>query len=369
MTNLYWPIYKNLEREIIELSNQIHFDDKQVSVYSTKIAELLIRCSIEIESIAKELYEQAGGDMTPAGNDGNNRDLYFDTDCLYLLESKWELSKKHVVVSASNFYFEKEENRILMPLRKAHKRGTSAADWGKAYQSIKHNRSKNLSQGNVKNLIRAMAALYLLNIYYKDNKYSIEKSSNIKDFDSSLGSDIFSIKVMPSSHFIIIDPQMGFEKRSSFVYIGCYPRHTYESTKKTLDEILQKQKDLILNSIEYKEFRKAGNEINSDNIFTVVRQIGIWHYKRQIMQFLTKEEQLQAIHNSSEYKEYVKRNAGHLKNINPDDIDAICIRVGDYSYTHQVLWLPQKESGIENLYFNSRFDLVLNKNQELYSQE
>lgn len=29
MTNLYWPIYKKIEKEIVELSNHIHFDDNQ----------------------------------------------------------------------------------------------------------------------------------------------------------------------------------------------------------------------------------------------------------------------------------------------------------------------------------------------------
>lgn len=56
MINLYWPVYKNIEREIVELSNQVHFDDSQLTVYSVKISELLIRCVVEIEAIAKELY-------------------------------------------------------------------------------------------------------------------------------------------------------------------------------------------------------------------------------------------------------------------------------------------------------------------------
>jgi hypothetical protein len=65
MSNLYWSIYKNLERDVIDLSNHIHFNDEQLAVYSTKIAELLIRCSIEIESISKDLYENEGGNMVP----------------------------------------------------------------------------------------------------------------------------------------------------------------------------------------------------------------------------------------------------------------------------------------------------------------
>lgn len=36
MTNPYWSVYKNLEKEIVELSNLVHFDDNQLSIYSVK---------------------------------------------------------------------------------------------------------------------------------------------------------------------------------------------------------------------------------------------------------------------------------------------------------------------------------------------
>ena len=71
MLNLYWPVYKNLEKEVLELSNQVHFDDTQLSIYSVKISDLLIRCSVEIESISKDLFESHGG-VVP-----EDRDLYF----------------------------------------------------------------------------------------------------------------------------------------------------------------------------------------------------------------------------------------------------------------------------------------------------
>ena len=145
MINLYWPEYKNLEREVVFLSNEIHFDDNQLSVYSVKISELLLRCVVEIEAIAKELYKKNGGE-NPEG-----RDLYFDTDCLNLLEKKWMLSKKVVITSSVNFYFQQEENKVLTPLKRANKRGTSSADWKRAYQAVKHNRTLNLKKGNFSN--------------------------------------------------------------------------------------------------------------------------------------------------------------------------------------------------------------------------
>lgn len=187
--NLYWTVYKNLEREIIDLSNLIHIDDKQLEIYSIKISELLIRTVVEVESISKELYFQNRGIKL------DNKDLFFDTDCLELLENKWLLSKKQVQVSAPNFYFDLVENKVLTPLKKANKRGTSSSDWLKSYQAVKHNRAKSLREGNLKHLIRAMAGLYVLNLYYKDNVYDLGKDGTGTNFDNNLASSIFSIRI------------------------------------------------------------------------------------------------------------------------------------------------------------------------------
>jgi hypothetical protein len=187
MINLYWPIYKKLEREVVELSNQVHFDDNQLSVYSVKISELLIRCVVEIEALAKELYFKNGG-KNPI-----ERDLYFDTDCLNFLEEKWQLSKKKVIVSSVNFYFSNDDNKVLTPLFKANKRGVSASDWEKAYQAVKHNRTANLTKGNIKHLLRAMAALFILNLYYRDDIFDLS-NNNSDNFAENL-SDLFNIKV------------------------------------------------------------------------------------------------------------------------------------------------------------------------------
>lgn len=189
MNNFYWTVYKNLEKELIELSNLIHIDDAQLSIYSIKIAELLLRTSVEIESISKTLYFQNGGTKQDDIN------LYFDTDCIDLLELKFRLSKKQVQVSGTNFYFSLPENQFLTPLKKATKRGTSSSDWQQAYQAVKHNRVKSLPKANLKHFIRALAALYLLNIYLNDNKYQLDKDSSGVNFDRNLGSSIFSVKL------------------------------------------------------------------------------------------------------------------------------------------------------------------------------
>lgn len=61
-TNLFWQVYRNLEREFLTLTEFIHIDDHQLeNVYSMRIADLLLRTVVEIESISKHLYLQNGG--------------------------------------------------------------------------------------------------------------------------------------------------------------------------------------------------------------------------------------------------------------------------------------------------------------------
>ena len=36
--NLYWNVYKSLERELLALAEIIHIDDKQLDVYSSVIS-------------------------------------------------------------------------------------------------------------------------------------------------------------------------------------------------------------------------------------------------------------------------------------------------------------------------------------------
>ena len=123
--NLYWPVYKNLEKEFLKLADFIHFSDDQLGTYSMYIADLIVRCAIEIEAISKDLYCSLGGNMTPADDQGDPRDLYFDTDCLALLEQKWLLSKKQISVSAINIYFTEEKNTT----RHSHSRCRSHRSW------------------------------------------------------------------------------------------------------------------------------------------------------------------------------------------------------------------------------------------------
>lgn len=201
-SDIFWQTYLSLEKEFINVSNFIFITDEitthehgkeitqpcnsQLETFSPYIADLLIRCCVQIEAISKELYYDNGG--TKQRGDKN---LFFDEDCLKLIDIKWAIHDKRVLVVAPFFNLTKEENRILRPLKNAHKR--AGTFWEKAYQAVKHDRFASLKDGNIKALLHSMAALYLLNLYYRNDSWII-KYQELSKTDFSMGSSIFAVK-------------------------------------------------------------------------------------------------------------------------------------------------------------------------------
>ena len=158
------PVYHRLEKEVISLTNSIMFNDKQLEVYSLAIGDIIIRCAVEIEAISKELYTRSGGEK---------KHPYFDTDCLQRLVDLWSIDKKRLNITHPNMYFSSGKS-VLYPLRNANKWGDSASQWKIAYQAIKHNRTQSIANATVDNMINALGALYILNLYYVDEKFWFE---------------------------------------------------------------------------------------------------------------------------------------------------------------------------------------------------
>lgn len=92
-SSIFWQTYLNLEKEAIDVSKYIFITDvktenqegkevpcySQLETFSPYIADLLIRCCVQIEAISKELYFDNGG-TKPRGD----KSLFFDED-------RWEV--------------------------------------------------------------------------------------------------------------------------------------------------------------------------------------------------------------------------------------------------------------------------------------
>ena len=200
MNNFYWPVYKHLEKELIELSFSVHFDDIQFEYisdrdnpdkyiktppYPVKIGELLIRCATEIEALIMELTQDEGTETEIKKKPYFNKERGITPgNRITYLESIMGLKEKKVQVICSNMFFSNRENKFFAPFE--YEKG-SADDYISAYNAIKHNRNVNtIYKANIRILLRAFAALYILNLHFRYKDFSVWES------ESTFGSDILN---------------------------------------------------------------------------------------------------------------------------------------------------------------------------------
>lgn len=271
MNQFFWNAYKRLEKEVLLLSEDIHFSDDQLLVYSSRIGDLLVRTAIEVESLSKVLYFANGG-KKPV-----DRDLFFDTDCMQLLEDKWSLSKKTIFVGTPYFYFSEEANLTLHPLNKAYKRGTSSSKWQRAYQAVKHDRINNLKMGNVGNLLQALGSLYILNIYYRNANFETVADKDASNIDWGLGSEIFSVKVSHEKDGA--STEKIYEKKDDYDECIYLVKHTDESAQayiKVMTDLNKKIQEQILTDVTQElnnNIRTGKLPIDTDSILAQVKAL------------------------------------------------------------------------------------------------
>lgn len=269
--NLYWPIYLNLENELIDLSNKIHIDDKQLDVYSPLIADLIIRCAVEVEAISKEMYLKLNTENTK-----ETRDLFFDTDCMEYINSKWDICAKEVSIKAINFYFTKEENKILRPLYKANKRGASSAKWLVAYQGLKHDRKNNLAKGNLRNAINALGALYILNLYYKYHEKGLPEDITEAELAESkvFGESIFNATLMTLSIDISDESISNFDDMKKCIYTRKFSEKTIVNIEKAIEADFDYSINMLNGNEEVSRFLKENKDYKIESILTIASDVG-----------------------------------------------------------------------------------------------
>ena len=328
-SDIFWQTYLSLEKELINVSNFIFITDEitihehgrevnkscnsQLETFSPHIADLLIRCCVQIEAISKELYHDNGG--TKARGDKN---LFFDEDCLKLIDIKWATHDKRVLVVAPFFNLTKDENKILRPLKNAHKR--SGTFWEKAYQAVKHDRFLSLKDGNVKALLHSMAALYLLNLYYRNDSWVV-KYQELSKSDFSMGSSIFAVKQPEVGQLWYGNNPIASESP----YVVRYQAEDYkriEAMQKADSEALshywQQQpelKDPEFLAILARERKKQ--EMDPTHRILYLWELGIYRLKKQLPTSLPFEERKNRFIKSEAWNCWINQHNTHL---NPEDI-------------------------------------------------
>lgn len=223
----YWNSYRLLESQLLRLSHSICFDDTQINVYSSELADIINSACIKIESLAKDIYEehiwpfQEDNDIVPPSSTTNKfkpekwtrENWKFDYNCLVEIDRKFSLSKKQIQLKTQKFHFRKYGSTIIpfgrVSLTDAlggywehSERDTwhtdlhkiQAVDWLKSYQAIKHNYIQSIYEhGTVKNAIMALAAFYLLAVFHSclpSRQFDVEGYGSLRYLD--FGSELFS---------------------------------------------------------------------------------------------------------------------------------------------------------------------------------
>ena len=331
-SEIFWQTYLNLERELLELSRYVYITDhklvnngselkeencpSQIETFSPHIADLLIRTCIEIEALSKELYFELGGEKKRG-----DTSLLFDEDCLKLIDIKCKTSKKVVIVSCSSFDLTNEQNYILKPLREAHKR--KGTDWERAYQAVKHDRHSSISKGTIKNLLHALAALYLLNVYFRDDTF-YTRYLDMNKLDMSMGSKVFSLRQPSQQH--VVDAINGIEAVGNLSsedspYVMKYRDDIYKQVieaDKQARENRQKYFQSLPELTEESFIKQLSQAIeraknNPTQRFLPMWELGIYRINKKIPRDLPFEERKRLFVNSPEFNSHIHQINQHKK--------------------------------------------------------
>lgn len=230
----YWNSYRLLESQLLRLSHSIRFDDNQIHVYSSELADIINSACIKIESLAKDIYEEHiwpfqedNGKIPECFTEGKHkrsadkfdsekwiRDKWkYDYHCLVEIDRAFSLSKKRIELKLERFSFQKYGSTILpfgnislndckgglweysewdMWHEDAHR--LKSVDWCKSYQAIKHNYIQSIPEhGTIENAIMVLAAFYLLAVYDSCLPYRQFRMEDKADsYHLNFGSELFS---------------------------------------------------------------------------------------------------------------------------------------------------------------------------------
>lgn len=201
--DLYSQVYRKIEEDVLLLSSYVCFNDEMINVYSIFIADLLVRCVIEIESIAKQLYSDYTKNITDK-----------PSVCINWMVDNWEIDKKKVFIVSPHFRF--ESLKEFCPFDYLNK---SPEDYYSAYNAVKHNRANNLNKANLYSLIRSVGALYILNVIYSFKRISLNEDKYGQSVNLGFGSDIFSLQLAPCSSVPLLTSQESIDASSCLVRI------------------------------------------------------------------------------------------------------------------------------------------------------
>lgn len=172
----YWNYYLELEEQFVATKKFVEFDISNSDTYSVEYLKLFQAVCSEIDVVAKILAEK----FDPSFKEIENKNIqkwgyYLQSAYPYLENISAIFNGDYPVIPWQNWKYEKYTDK-KGSLRYRLLQGKETPFWWIAYNKVKHERTShfkdgkaNYSRANQKNLIYALAALFVLEKSYLES--------------------------------------------------------------------------------------------------------------------------------------------------------------------------------------------------------
>jgi len=142
----HWNFFLAVEEDLHQLSRFIEFTADNFETHSLELARILFAASAEVDVVSQQLCEQL-----VVGCHASNMNEYRKL----LAEHLPVLGEVTTAIPRHGLTFQPWTNL----------QGTSAPDWWRAYNEVKHQRHEMYKSANLRNALNAVAGLFLITLF------------------------------------------------------------------------------------------------------------------------------------------------------------------------------------------------------------
>ena len=148
---MHWQYYLSIEKMLVNTNQYVTHTDKNKYVYSDEFSSILLLSCSELDSLFKQLC---------INRDIQNKRKYFNMED-YAQAIKISIDTDLGLATGTRVI--NDNNIIIFPFEHIDAAKPYAnLKWWRDYQSIKHDRIKNVEKGNLLNVVNAVAAQFLI---------------------------------------------------------------------------------------------------------------------------------------------------------------------------------------------------------------
>jgi len=148
---MHWQYYLSIENMLVKTNQYVTHSDKNKNIYSDEFSSILLLSCSELDSLFKQLC---------INNGIQSKGKYFNMeDYAQVIEKNF--SNDFGLATGTRTI--NDDNIDIFPFKNIDAAKPYAnLKWWKDYQSIKHDRIKNVTKGNLINVVNSVAAQYLI---------------------------------------------------------------------------------------------------------------------------------------------------------------------------------------------------------------